>query len=158
MGNQQSTTAEATSIFDFTVETNNAPESVSLSKYKGKKAYIIVNVACQCGLTNSNYAALQEIYDKFNPDLEILAFPCNNFGSQVGHALSTFFFINLIIPLTCLSPPHTPLFLSAGAWIQQADRRVRREKERHVSYFREARMREWKQDTPSVPDVTEVCG
>lgn len=28
---------------------------VELSKFKGKKAYVCVNVACACGLTSSNY-------------------------------------------------------------------------------------------------------
>ena len=82
MGNQQQQPVGTGSIFDHTVETIQAPETVSLLKYKGKKAYIVVNVACQCGLTNSNYKELQEIYDKYSPNLEILAFPCNNFGAQ----------------------------------------------------------------------------
>ena len=87
MGNsQQQSTVGNGSIFDYTVETIAAPETVELKKYKGKKAYIVVNVACQCGLTNSNYKALQEVYDKYSPDLEILAFPWyNNFSPTIPH-------------------------------------------------------------------------
>ena len=73
---------ENTSIFNFTVESKG--ESVSLSKYKGKKkAFLIVNVASKCGLTNSNYPELVELHEKYaSKGLEILAFPCNNFAQQ----------------------------------------------------------------------------
>ncbi|KAL2238212.1 UNVERIFIED_CONTAM: putative phospholipid hydroperoxide glutathione peroxidase [Sesamum indicum] len=55
---------------------------VNLSTYKGK-VLLIVNVASQCGLTNSNYTELTQLYEKYkNQGLEILAFPCNQFGSQ----------------------------------------------------------------------------
>jgi glutathione peroxidase len=44
---------------------------------------IIVNVACKCGLTNDNYAQLQELYAKYKNDgLKILGFPCNQFLGQ----------------------------------------------------------------------------
>jgi len=69
MGNQTSTADD--SIFNYTVETPQN-EPLPLSNFKGKKAYIVVNVACMCGLTNSNYAALQQLYEKFQPDLEII--------------------------------------------------------------------------------------
>ena len=56
----------ATSIFDFSVPLNDDGETtVSLSQYKGKKAYLVVNVACKCGLTDKNYAQLQELYNKY---------------------------------------------------------------------------------------------
>ncbi|KAK9107073.1 hypothetical protein Syun_023084 [Stephania yunnanensis] len=55
---------------------------VDLSTYKGK-ALLIVNVASQCGLTNSNYTELAKLYEKYiDQGLEILAFPCNLFGGQ----------------------------------------------------------------------------
>ncbi|KAI5655499.1 hypothetical protein M9H77_32686 [Catharanthus roseus] len=55
---------------------------VDLSIYKGK-VLIIVNVASQCGLTNSNYTEFTKLYEKYKDQgLEILAFPCNQFGSQ----------------------------------------------------------------------------
>ncbi|CAN1300826.1 Probable phospholipid hydroperoxide glutathione peroxidase [Linum perenne] len=38
---------------------------------------------CCSGLTNSNYTELTELYKKYKDQgLEILAFPCNQFGSQ----------------------------------------------------------------------------
>ncbi|CAL4988394.1 unnamed protein product [Urochloa decumbens] len=55
---------------------------VKLSEYAGK-VLLIVNVASQCGLTNSNYKELNVLYDKYRQKgLEILAFPCNQFASQ----------------------------------------------------------------------------
>ena len=53
------------SIFNFTVDGADDEKPVSLSKYSGKKAYLVVNVASQCGLTDKNYLELQEIYDKY---------------------------------------------------------------------------------------------
>lgn len=45
--------------------------------------YVIVNVASNCGYTYTNYRELTEMYDRLNPKgLEILAFPCNQFGDQ----------------------------------------------------------------------------
>ncbi|KAF3503332.1 hypothetical protein F2Q69_00042715 [Brassica cretica] len=55
---------------------------VDLSIYKGK-VMLIVNVASQCGLTNSNYTELAQLYHKYKDHgFEILAFPCNQFGNQ----------------------------------------------------------------------------
>ncbi|KAJ0699228.1 putative glutathione peroxidase [Helianthus annuus] len=39
-------------------------KDVNLSIYKGK-VLLIVNVASKCGLTNSNYTQLTEIYRKY---------------------------------------------------------------------------------------------
>ncbi|XP_021815499.1 probable phospholipid hydroperoxide glutathione peroxidase [Prunus avium] len=69
------------SIHDFTVKDAKGKD-VDLSIYKGK-VLLIVNVASQCGLTNSNYTELSQLYEKYkNQGLEILAFPCNQFGAQ----------------------------------------------------------------------------
>ncbi|XP_027340002.1 probable phospholipid hydroperoxide glutathione peroxidase [Abrus precatorius] len=69
------------SIYDFTVKDAKGND-VNLGDYKGK-ALLIVNVASQCGLTNSNYTELSQLYDKYKQKgLEILAFPCNQFGAQ----------------------------------------------------------------------------
>ncbi|KAG1669206.1 hypothetical protein FOA52_001457 [Chlamydomonas sp. UWO 241] len=55
---------------------------VQLSKYAGK-VVVVVNVASACGFTDSNYAGLQRVYEKFRPQgVEILGFPCNQFGKQ----------------------------------------------------------------------------
>lgn len=56
-------------------------KEVDLNKYLGK-VVLIVNVASECGLT-PQYKQLQELHDKYNEKgLTILAFPCNQFGSQ----------------------------------------------------------------------------
>ncbi|GMY30303.1 probable phospholipid hydroperoxide glutathione peroxidase isoform X2 [Fagus crenata] len=73
--------SQTTSVHDFTVKDARGND-VNLSKYKGK-ALLIVNVASQCGLTNSNYTELNQVYEKYKDQgLEILAFPCNQFGAQ----------------------------------------------------------------------------
>ncbi|KAJ9706516.1 hypothetical protein PVL29_001816 [Vitis rotundifolia] len=69
------------SVHSFTVKDSRGND-VDLSTYKGK-ALLIVNVASQCGLTNSNYTELHQLYEKYKDQgLEILAFPCNQFGAQ----------------------------------------------------------------------------
>ncbi len=56
-------------------------KTVNLSSYNGK-VLLIVNVASYCGFTKQ-YAGLEEIYKKYkDKGFEILAFPCNQFGSQ----------------------------------------------------------------------------
>lgn len=68
------------SIYDFTVKDINKRE-VALSEYKGK-VLLIVNTATGCGFT-PQYAGLQELYEKYKEQgLEILDFPCNQFGHQ----------------------------------------------------------------------------
>lgn len=76
-----SSSASAGSVHDFTVKDARGND-VDLSTYKGK-VLLIVNVASQCGLTNSNYTELAQLYEKYKGQgLEILAFPCNQFGGQ----------------------------------------------------------------------------
>ncbi|KAM7255624.1 hypothetical protein ACFE04_008522 [Oxalis oulophora] len=76
-----SSSATAKSVHDFTVKDIEGNE-VSLNKFKGK-VLLIVNVASKCGLTSSNYSELSHVYDKYKTQgLEILAFPCNQFGGQ----------------------------------------------------------------------------
>merc|ERR1711915_4293 len=71
-----SSSKQSSSIYDFTVKDIRGND-VDLSVYKGK-VLLIVNVASQCGLTNSNYTELNEVYTKYKDQgLEILAFPCN---------------------------------------------------------------------------------
>jgi glutathione peroxidase len=67
-------------IFDFHAKSIRG-EDVSLEKYRGK-VLLVVNVASHCGFT-PQYTGLQSLYDKFHDrGLEILAFPCNQFGGQ----------------------------------------------------------------------------
>ncbi len=65
---------------DFTVESIDGKE-FPLSQLKGKKV-LVVNVASKCGLT-PQYEQLQALYDIYGMNnLEIIAFPANNFGEQ----------------------------------------------------------------------------
>ncbi|VDM77412.1 unnamed protein product [Strongylus vulgaris] len=74
------------SIYQFKVKDADGKD-VSLEKYKGK-VVVIVNVASQCGYTNSNYTQLKEILDKYHSKgLEVAAFPCNQFGNQIDVSL-----------------------------------------------------------------------
>ena len=69
-----------TSIYDFSVRDIDHQE-ISLEKFKGK-TLLIVNVASRCGVT-PQYTGLQSLYEKYkDKGFEILAFPCNQFGSQ----------------------------------------------------------------------------
>jgi glutathione peroxidase len=70
----------ADSVHDFSVTTiMGLPKS--LADYKGK-VLLIVNTASKCGLTGQ-YAGLQTLYDAYqDKGLEILGFPCNQFGQQ----------------------------------------------------------------------------
>ncbi|MDR1643856.1 MAG: glutathione peroxidase [Clostridiales bacterium] len=67
-------------IYDFTVKGADGKD-VSLSAYKGK-VLLVVNTATACGFT-PQYKGLQELYDKLKGrGVEILDFPCNQFGHQ----------------------------------------------------------------------------
>ena len=68
------------SIYDFSVVDING-QTQSLKKYEGK-TLLIVNVASKCGFT-SQYTELEQLYKEYKDSgLEILAFPCNQFGAQ----------------------------------------------------------------------------
>ena len=68
------------SIYDIKI-TNREGKELSLENYKGK-TLIIVNTATGCGFT-PQYKGLEKLYDEYhNQGLEILDFPCNQFGHQ----------------------------------------------------------------------------
>lgn len=68
------------SIYDFTVKDAKGSD-VRLSDYKGK-VLLIVNTATGCGFT-PQYEGLQTLYETYQAQgLEILDFPCNQFGHQ----------------------------------------------------------------------------
>lgn len=72
----------AKSIHEFSVLDIDGNE-VSLDKYKGH-VVLIVNVASKWGFTDKNYKQLQALHAQYaeSNGLRILAFPCNQFGSQ----------------------------------------------------------------------------
>jgi glutathione peroxidase len=74
------TTQLTPSIYDFSVKSIEG-QAVNLSTYKDK-VLLIVNTASQCGFT-PQYQGLQALYNKYaSQGLEILGFPCNQFGQQ----------------------------------------------------------------------------
>ena len=67
-------------IYDFKVKTRKG-EEVDLSTFKGK-VMLIVNTATGCGFT-PQYEGLEKLYEEYHDKgLEILDFPCNQFGHQ----------------------------------------------------------------------------
>lgn len=67
-------------IYDLKIRERDGKE-VLLSKYKGK-VLVIVNTATGCGFT-PQYEGLETLYKKYHEQgLEILDFPCNQFGNQ----------------------------------------------------------------------------
>ncbi|EDL30742.1 glutathione peroxidase 7, partial [Mus musculus] len=51
-------------------------------KYRGSVS-LVVNVASECGFTDQNYRALQQLQRDLGPHhFNVLAFPCNQFGQQ----------------------------------------------------------------------------
>ena len=84
------------------------------------KVLLVLNVASECGFT-SQYKDLQTLYEEFHSrGLEILAFPCNQFGGQepgtpqqIEEFCSTKFGITFpIFQKIDVNGPHThPLFV-----------------------------------------------
>lgn len=67
-------------IYDYSVKAQDNSD-VKLGTYRGK-VLLIVNTATGCGFT-PQYEGLQDLYEKYNEQgLEILDFPCNQFGHQ----------------------------------------------------------------------------
>lgn len=68
------------SIYDFTATLLTGAET-PLAEYRGD-VMLIVNTASKCGFT-PQYEGLQKLYETYEPQgLEILGFPCNQFGNQ----------------------------------------------------------------------------
>ncbi|MBR1881792.1 MAG: glutathione peroxidase [Muribaculaceae bacterium] len=70
----------AQNIYDITVKDRKGND-VSLATYKNK-VLLIVNTATRCGFT-PQYEELENLYKNYQEKgLEILDFPCNQFGNQ----------------------------------------------------------------------------
>jgi glutathione peroxidase len=68
------------SVDQFAVTTDTG-ESQTLQQFAGQ-VLLIVNVASNCGLT-PQYTALESLYRRYKDrGLEVVAFPCNQFGGQ----------------------------------------------------------------------------
>ena len=68
------------SLYELTVKTRKG-EDFALSTLRGK-VLLIVNTATGCGFT-PQYEALEKLYEAYHDKgLEILDFPCNQFGHQ----------------------------------------------------------------------------
>jgi glutathione peroxidase len=67
-------------FYSFSAQALNGTP-INLSDYAGKLV-LVVNTASQCGFT-PQYAGLEALYKEFGAQgLEILGFPCNQFGGQ----------------------------------------------------------------------------
>ncbi len=67
-------------VHGFTVD-DLGGRAVDLQRFEGK-VLLIVNTASKCGFT-PQYAGLEALYEQLQPrGLEILGFPCNQFGKQ----------------------------------------------------------------------------
>lgn len=68
------------SIYDFTVKARGG-KTLALASLKGK-VLLVVNTATGCGFT-PQYEGLEKLYGKYHSKgLEILDFPCDQFGHQ----------------------------------------------------------------------------
>ena len=67
-------------LYDIDIETRDL-KKVSMKEYKNK-VLLIINSATGCGFT-PQYEGLENLYKKYHDKgLEVLDFPCNQFGNQ----------------------------------------------------------------------------
>jgi glutathione peroxidase-family protein len=68
------------SFYDI-IEKDIHGNDLKFSRFRGKVVYL-VNVASQCGYTQSNYNQIRDLQKYANEGLEIVLAPCNAFGGQ----------------------------------------------------------------------------
>ena len=76
---------QATSLWDLDLEADDLQSGlpVPISSFYRGKVLVVVNVASQCGYTDSAYAGLNDLHERYaSSGMAILAFPCNQFGAQ----------------------------------------------------------------------------
>ncbi|MEM9254918.1 MAG: glutathione peroxidase [Pseudomonadota bacterium] len=70
----------ADSVYDFNCKSSSGDDR-PLDEFRGK-VLLVVNTASKCGFT-PQFAGLEEMYGEYKDrGLEILGFPCNQFGKQ----------------------------------------------------------------------------
>jgi len=70
----------ANNVYEFTANSLTG-QPVNFDQYRGK-VLLIVNTASKCGFT-PQYEGLEQVYEQFkDKGVEVLGFPCNQFGSQ----------------------------------------------------------------------------
>eukprot|EP00190_Bangiopsis_sp_CCMP1999_P004978 CAMPEP_0198737782 /NCGR_PEP_ID=MMETSP1475-20131203/68040_1 /TAXON_ID= ORGANISM="Unidentified sp., Strain CCMP1999" /NCGR_SAMPLE_ID=MMETSP1475 /ASSEMBLY_ACC=CAM_ASM_001111 /LENGTH=158 /DNA_ID=CAMNT_0044501649 /DNA_START=813 /DNA_END=1289 /DNA_ORIENTATION=- len=70
----------AGSLHDIKMKDING-NTVDFSSLKGK-VVLAMNVACQCGYTQSGYTAMKNVAQKYGDKVRVVAFPSNEFGMQ----------------------------------------------------------------------------
>ncbi len=79
---QQQKSVDLPASFYDIVEKDIHGNEFKFSRFRGKVVYL-VNVASQCGYTQSNYDQIRDLQEKFSTQgLEIVLAPCNSFGGQ----------------------------------------------------------------------------
>ena len=67
------------SFYDLSIVLNNG-KTLNFSQFKDKKV-VLVNPASNCGYTGQ-YSELQDLHERYGDNLQIVAFPANDFAGQ----------------------------------------------------------------------------